>query len=507
MNQTTLKLNEIIVENRQRQDYGDISELATSIARFGLIQPIVVNQENRLIAGGRRLAAVISLGHDTINVVYRETLSQDELYELELEENVRRKEMTWQERVLNIKTIHDLKSKRAALAGDSWTQRATAEMLGIKGVSNVNYALRIADLIKSGDKEITESDNLSDAWKKLMGREERAMLAELARRSGAILGNFNSIMPPSSLAGFGIEKHIDMPPESECLISNPSAKDAAQAQYLSNPLNPPEEFESYWLERQELSSKKEQHKNTIYLSKMLYCCDSIDLMNHPDCKERFDAIITDIPYGIDMSMLNQGNDGHAFQNIESVLSEHTVEGNEDLFKRFFPAAYHCLKPNTFLITWVDMWQWRAMADLAIEAGFRVQRWPITWLKSHTCMNQSANTNFTKTTEVALVCRKGTPTLCRTNIPAHITASHDDMKDSFDHPFVKPFAVWSHLIQAVTLEGQHILEPFVGHGSGLLSMLKMKRTVTACEINVEHFNSLIENTKQFYLQQNPNIQFA
>lgn len=506
MNRTTIPIHEIIIENRQRQDLGDLNELAESIRTNGLIQPIVINQDKRLIAGGRRIAATLLLGLSSIDFVYRETMSEDQLYELELEENVRRKEMTWQERVLNIKTIHDLKQKRAALEGSSWTQRATAEMLGIKGVSNVNYALRIAELIKAGDKEIIDSDNLSDAWKKLMAREERGLLAELARRSGSD-SHLHSISSPSSLAQFGLPIRVDMPLESESLISPSSAKDAALAQYLSNPHNDPSDFDSYYAERIELCSKKEQHRNTIYLSKFLYCCDSIDLMLHPDCKEKFDAIITDIPYGIDMDMLNQGNDGHAFQNIETVLAEHTVEGNESLFKRFFPAAYHCLKDNTYLITWCDMYQWRVMLDLATEAGFKCQRWPFVWLKSYPCMNQSANTNFTKTFEVALICRKGTPTLCKTNIPSHISAGMDSMKDDMNHPFVKPFAVWEPLIQAITLEGHHILEPFAGHGSGVLSMLRLKRQVTACELNVTHFNSLIENVKQHYTTLNPNLQFA
>lgn len=504
MNRTTLPIHEIIVENRQRQDYGDIEDLASSLKRLGQIQPIVVTQNtpHQLVAGGRRLRAAQSLGWTEILVCFKEVLSQDELHELELEENIRRKEMTWQERCLNIRTIHLLKQKRSALEGSSWGMRETAEMLGVKGHSNIKYALNVADLILAKDQEIISCEGLTEAWRLILRRGEASIMAELASRSAAQSAAFNSISSPSSLAGFGQSNGNIIAPLSP---SPQIEKDAARLQYLSNPHNPPEDFASYYEEKEKFRSIKEQHRQTIYLSKMLFHCDSIELMlSNP---EKFDAIITDIPYGIDMDMLNQGNDGHAFQDIKTVLAEHTVSGNESLFTRFFPAAYHTLKDNTFLITWCDMWQWRAMADLALAAGFKVQRWPITWLKSHTCMNQSANTNFTKTTEVALVCRKGTPTLCRTNIPAHILAGHDEMKDQIDHPFVKPFVVWSHLIDAVTLEGQHILEPFVGRGSGLLSMLRKKRSVTACEINIEHFNSLIENTKQWYLSQNPNLLFA
>lgn len=509
MNQTTLKLNEILVENRQRTDYGDIEDLASSLSRFGQIQPIVVTQDtpHRLVAGGRRFRAAESLGWTEILVCFKEILSQDQLHEIELEENLRRKEMHWTEKCLNIKTIHDLKQKRAALEGSSWTQRATAEMLGIKGVSNVNYALQVAELILTKDSEIISCDNLSEAWRKILKREEDSILAELANRSGNHKSQINSISPPSMLAGFGIQSAPAISPESECPISQASAKDAARTQYLSNPHNPPEEFDSYYSEQQEFRSKKEQHRNTIYLSHMLHYCDSIELMNNPDYKERFDAIITDIPYGIDMDMLTQQNHGNvSITNIDSVLAEHTVDGNEELFRQFFPAAYHCLKDNTYLITWCDLWNFKQMAAIALMSGFSVQRWPFMWIKSYPCMNQSANTNFTKTFEAALVCRKGTPTLCKTNISSHIVAGQDEYKKSMSHPFVKPHAIWEVLINAVTLEGHHILEPFAGHGSGVLSILKSKRTVTACEINVSHFNSLVENTKQYFTGQNNNYIF-
>ena len=115
MNRTALPINEIVVEDRFRRDLGDISGLADSIRRVGLIQPVVINQAKRLIAGGRRLAAVTSLGHTVIDVVYKETLTVDELHEAELEENVRRKDMNWTERCLLVARIHELKQHRGAL--------------------------------------------------------------------------------------------------------------------------------------------------------------------------------------------------------------------------------------------------------------------------------------------------------------------------------------------------------------------------------------------------------
>jgi ParB family chromosome partitioning protein len=53
-------------EGRHRRDYGDIGALAQSIDDLGLLQPIALTPDGRLIAGERRLRAVQQLGHDVI---------------------------------------------------------------------------------------------------------------------------------------------------------------------------------------------------------------------------------------------------------------------------------------------------------------------------------------------------------------------------------------------------------------------------------------------------------
>ena len=49
-------IDEIIVGKRHRRDLGDIASLAKSIDAHGLLHPIVVTCDGRLIAGERRLA-------------------------------------------------------------------------------------------------------------------------------------------------------------------------------------------------------------------------------------------------------------------------------------------------------------------------------------------------------------------------------------------------------------------------------------------------------------------
>jgi ParB/Sulfiredoxin domain len=50
-------ISEIRIGNRYRRDLGDVSGLADSIAELGLLHPIVIRADGRLVVGERRLAA------------------------------------------------------------------------------------------------------------------------------------------------------------------------------------------------------------------------------------------------------------------------------------------------------------------------------------------------------------------------------------------------------------------------------------------------------------------
>ena len=61
-----LDLNSITIKTRPRHDNGDLSTLENSIRKLGLLCPIIVDRNNVLIAGGRRLAACRNAGITTI---------------------------------------------------------------------------------------------------------------------------------------------------------------------------------------------------------------------------------------------------------------------------------------------------------------------------------------------------------------------------------------------------------------------------------------------------------
>jgi ParB family chromosome partitioning protein len=64
----TMPISRIKVGKRHRRDLGDIAGLAASISDIGLLNPITVDEDGRLLAGARRLVACKQLGWKEIPV-------------------------------------------------------------------------------------------------------------------------------------------------------------------------------------------------------------------------------------------------------------------------------------------------------------------------------------------------------------------------------------------------------------------------------------------------------
>lgn len=136
---------------RWRKEMGNVKELAESILAKGQIQPILINGNNELVAGGRRLAACLFAGI-TVKACYTNEVSPVILREIELEENLRRKAFTAGEEVLAVKELHELKVKEYGQAvsgskGSGWRLEDTASLVG-KSKGAVIKDLQLADAVE-----------------------------------------------------------------------------------------------------------------------------------------------------------------------------------------------------------------------------------------------------------------------------------------------------------------------------------------------------------------------
>jgi len=113
---TQIDIGRIEVGDRLREELGDIDGLAGSIRKYGLLHPIVIDDRGRLVAGQRRLEACKKLGMKRVEVRKYGELSPAERRELELEENLHRKDLTAFEKS---KVTEDLAEAAEEVFGDS----------------------------------------------------------------------------------------------------------------------------------------------------------------------------------------------------------------------------------------------------------------------------------------------------------------------------------------------------------------------------------------------------
>jgi len=94
-----IPVSSISVKDRVRQDLGEIDSLVDSMRKHGQLSAVVVTPKHRLIAGHRRLLAAQKLGWDAIEAVIVESSTEVARLEMELQENVLRKDFTSDELV------------------------------------------------------------------------------------------------------------------------------------------------------------------------------------------------------------------------------------------------------------------------------------------------------------------------------------------------------------------------------------------------------------------------
>lgn len=171
-----IALKDIKVKDRARIDNGDIEGLAATIEEKGLIQPITVDQRNNLLAGGRRFLAHEKLGRLTIPCIVRHVTGVIDAVEIELFENIYRKDLHWSERAALEKRIFQLKSA----VDPKWSQRDQVELTGAsKGA--VTRRIQLAEAIELLP-ELKEYKTEDDAWKEYKRLEEDVVRTHLHQK-------------------------------------------------------------------------------------------------------------------------------------------------------------------------------------------------------------------------------------------------------------------------------------------------------------------------------------
>ncbi len=105
-----ISIADIKIHKRAREEVLEIEELAESIKRFGLLNPIIVDTNYILVAGYRRLEAAKRLGWSSIDANIIEIKDGISALELEIEENIQRVQFSDEELLNAFKKLNRIKN-------------------------------------------------------------------------------------------------------------------------------------------------------------------------------------------------------------------------------------------------------------------------------------------------------------------------------------------------------------------------------------------------------------
>jgi ParB/RepB/Spo0J family partition protein len=171
-----LDVIEVDRAHRQRREF-TTDDLESSLKRSGLLHPIIVSDNGngtyKLVAGERRFTAAGRIGWTSIPVRFADGLSQTELELIELEENIKRQDLPWTDKLNAVRGLHE----RYLAQDPEWTQLATAEAIGLsKG--DISLFLTIADEVEARP-ELLEKKTAREAYNVIGRANSRKMAGAL----------------------------------------------------------------------------------------------------------------------------------------------------------------------------------------------------------------------------------------------------------------------------------------------------------------------------------------
>lgn len=427
-----IPLSEIIIDDRFRQDLGDIEEFAKNLDKRGAFHPLVVapvtgvhSGKYRLLAGGRRYAAAQKLAWEEIDCHIIDEVDSITEREIELEENIYRKDLSWQESAKLTKKIHDLYTEKfgPALIGrpvegatpeqKGWSVRDTAQLRGY-----ANSA--------SGGTSGTQ-----------------------AVRNHLVLATMLEVMP-------SLEKEKS----------------------LDNALRKARRLEEDIV--RELYLRKRSHEATR-LADNIICGDATSLITQLDSGS-VDCIITDPPYGDDNLPFGQPHrtEKEYDDSPESALA---------LLRSIGPELRRVLKPSGHLYAFFGPKLYQQSVDIWKASGFEVRQVVCIW---HKLGGDTGTVNWDKdyapTWEPFLFAHNGERRLAHKR--ENVFDYKPDSGEGRYHPNQKPVALIQELIAQSTDPGDLILDPFGGSGSVAVAATQTHRKFLTFELS-ERFVSVIK----------------
>ena len=413
---------------RQRKEISpeDLIALADSIAKNGLLHPIVVRQGAttttfELVAGERRLRAVEYLGETSedgilcgkvrvppgsIAATDLGSLDPIDAFECELEENLRRIDLTWQERCEASAQLVELRRLQAEKRGETPT---TVEL--VKSAAATAYpdfvpkaaetAVRKEAIVARylSDPEVRAARTLDEGIKVIKRKEETERNIALGKSVGLTF----SAKDHALLRGNCLELMASLPPSS------------------------------------------------------------------------FDCILTDPPYGIDAQTFN---DSGGKASAVGHLYDDSVDNWRKLVKLSLVEFYRLAKHQAHLYIFCDIDRFVELRDSVADAGFEPFRTPLIWNNPSSQRAPWPHHGPHRRYQLCLYAMKGKRPVLKLASDVVTYASDPNLGWAAQ----KPVDLYRDLLLRTCLAGDTVLDPFCGSGPIFPASHGMKVKATGIELD-------------------------
>lgn len=432
-----LNRSDILVEDRQRteMDPTKLRELRTSILSKGLFHAPVVRQTAdgkwRLVLGERRLRCMDEIAKDgeifrytgidilpgTVPVTELTLQTMAEFMEAELEENLMREDLSWQDRDRALVAIHKMRLEANPAQTQVATAKELAELGGAAGRTSaesirkgLSEAMVIAEHLH--DPDIQKARSHSEAYSIVLRRDEEAAYAALQRRQ--VKQNKSSATPAIQVL------------HGSCYDLMPTLPD-----------------------------------------------NSVDL------------ILTDPPYGIGVD-----SGGFRSRTVEHHNYKDTVEVAVEAIKFILTEGWRVCKPTANVMIFSDIDHFPLFKVQASQMGWKPFRTPITWQKSLSEGQAPwGRHGFRRTTEWIFFATKGDRGLLYHPVDCiHVKRVH---RSERIFGAQKPLDLMHLLIDCATLQGDTVLDPFLGSGATIAAARRGGRRGVGIEQSEATYNTALK----------------
>jgi len=416
---TELALDDIEVGERFRKDYDLNDDFLDTIREKGVIQPITVSQDLKLVAGGRRLAAARLVNLDSIPAVMRQIDSELDLRECEYIENAFRKDLTWTERNANVARIHELVIEK--FGEKRGNIRRVTELVN-RSSGGVVRCLQMHE-------EVTKFPVLGT----LKTEDEAVKLIRKMREKMAV--NLMVAEHEERIESTTREDEKDLPKAVRLALNADSHFNVGDAfegmqEMVDEGLTPPISF-----------------------------------------------VEVDPPYGIDLKAVKKGEADKKLQIYEEIGSDVYPAFLERLCK----LLYETTPEKTRICFWFGIEWYHTVKESLNDAGFKVDPIPCIWTKRAGQTN-APELYLARAWEPFLIAWKGDGIPIKERGRVNVFEFPVVPATRKYHPTQRPIELMQEILKTFAWEGSIIMVPFLGSGATLIAAYRQGINGFGWELN-------------------------